>query len=233
MNPLETLDQIVWKQYEKVTNYCNDKVGWNKYDLAKLSNDTAGIFAVGTTVYSAINSYFGMNKFVDQPNFSNLWDVIVSLACIPLYLSFAKTSYKESQQYKEKEEKEYQSLLETGAVKQPTISATRPAALFCFLYCISWGIYQLHGSISNNSETPQNLTKVAAALLTETVGFYGSFYTSKDYFEEQILTPPKTKGLFKIIYDRIRNKFRRKTKATSSISQSQSIGIDYQFDEKS
>jgi len=38
-NPLVTLDQAVLQQHDKVANVAHKKLGWNKYDLARLTDN--------------------------------------------------------------------------------------------------------------------------------------------------------------------------------------------------
>jgi len=51
INPLTSLDELILKQYEKVTVKANKELGWSKYDLARLSTDYAATLYVGTGIY--------------------------------------------------------------------------------------------------------------------------------------------------------------------------------------
>ena len=45
------MDELILKQYEKVTVKANKELGWSKYDLARLSTDYAATLYVGTGIY--------------------------------------------------------------------------------------------------------------------------------------------------------------------------------------
>lgn len=53
VDKLTELDQAIWKQYEKVTQYCNKEYGWNKYDLMRKANSGAAAFSFGEGVYAS------------------------------------------------------------------------------------------------------------------------------------------------------------------------------------
>jgi|SRR3989338_9204905 len=53
-NPLTSLDELIWKQFEKVTQYAHKEYGWDKYDLAHVIDSVSGVVAVGTGTYGLI-----------------------------------------------------------------------------------------------------------------------------------------------------------------------------------
>ena len=53
VDKLTELDEYIWKQYEKVTQYCHKEYGWNKYDLASktLAGETASLSGSSTYIF--------------------------------------------------------------------------------------------------------------------------------------------------------------------------------------
>ena len=56
-NPLTSLDELIWQQFEKVTVAANKRLGWNKYDLATASSGAASVSALGSGLYSGIYGF--------------------------------------------------------------------------------------------------------------------------------------------------------------------------------
>ncbi len=57
-NPLTTLDEIIWKQFEKVTVAAEKNLGLNKWDLARISSSAGTIFFAGAGVTIAGSGIF-------------------------------------------------------------------------------------------------------------------------------------------------------------------------------
>src|SRR3989344_4714863 len=77
-NPLVTLDEIIWKQFEKVTVKANKNLGWNKYDLARITDTAANLvtftsFGVYTSIYGLLDNS-PMNVIVG--GFSTMWGFV-------------------------------------------------------------------------------------------------------------------------------------------------------------
>ena len=48
---LTALDQYIWKGYKKATQYANNALGWNKFDLARKSLTGIDVSAIGFWSY--------------------------------------------------------------------------------------------------------------------------------------------------------------------------------------
>jgi len=56
-NPLTSLDELIWQQFEKVTQYAHKEYGWNKYDLSRWCDNAAALSLVGMGTYSALQGF--------------------------------------------------------------------------------------------------------------------------------------------------------------------------------
>ena len=196
VDKLEELDQAIWKQYEKVTNYCNKEYGWNKYDLARLSNSADNCSYLGAGVYLAITGYNG----------SSVTSFIVGALVVP----FSMLNYHGQKKSLTRDEELEGKLLEiTGAAKPVVYKSWRPLnfGLVAYsayrAYSSFTGGQQLPESFSMSPEEYNNLSGMSMALLTS----FFFFQTSKKYFQDQIMTPPKKKkSVLKSLYEKAAGK---------------------------
>ena len=170
-NPLETLDEIILAQHEKVTQWAHKKYGWNKYDLARIA-DAAGSFAAfGAGVYSSIAS---------------------ALLKVPLLfgggMSMIVSGYSQYHLAKrvndEKEKFETARIVNTGAGHKPSPSSLRP-----LLFIPTAIYYNLALSLLSDDH---DFAK-AGGLLFFCVGNWILGSTAASYFRDTTLTPPATK----------------------------------------
>ncbi len=191
---LTELDQVIWKQYEKVTQYCNKEFGWNKYDLARKTNTGMGISAAGAGVYGVLEGVLGSSPATVG---ASLFCPMVGIG----YCYLTKIIINESQ------EKEEISQLEKGVVHAPEPRAYRPLLLGA-------GFLNLFLSISSFlglQEVPETLKPLSQDNYNILGGLYGLalasmvfFVASTDYFSEQIMTPPqKKKSVLKAITEKV------------------------------
>src|SRR3989344_9305255 len=59
---LTDLDEAIWKQYEKLTHYCNKTFGWDKFDLAKKANGAYLVSGVGYGFYEGLEGALGSSS---------------------------------------------------------------------------------------------------------------------------------------------------------------------------
>ncbi len=62
-SPLTSLDELIWKQYEKITQKAA-KWGYSKYDLGYLCDTTAAIALTAAGTYLLIEGMLGGNGFI-------------------------------------------------------------------------------------------------------------------------------------------------------------------------
>ncbi len=163
------LDEVIWKQYEKVTQAADKYLGLDKYDLAKGCNN----LVVGGALASSL--YYGLYSIKEQSGPFG----VVSLT----YLGMAGLNYfafpKVSQSLKKREQREVQQ----GIILAPVFNSIRPSGLI-----ISMCAYGVGTVFFNNHTTDSSLL---LALSNLSIGFYLSGAMSRWYFHDQIPKPPR------------------------------------------
>ena len=173
INPLTSLDELIWQQFEKVTVAANKKLGWNKYDLANKTDIITSVALCGNGVYYLLNnigsSFSSSGLGVGGIVLGYLWHQ---------YLS-SHNNYREALETK--------LLMETKAADSPEFTERRPIQLGAGLLMSSLGIYICKFGISpTNSEPLLGLSMSLGGLAVITL-------TSANYFRSQIMTPPAAK----------------------------------------
>ncbi len=185
-NPLTTLDEIVWKQFEKVTQYAHKKLGWNKYDLATITDRAFAAVSVGASVYAGIEGAYYPVASSDQ---------IIAMAVSLMWLGAGYLEHQNAKKNKKLEKSELSEIVRTGAILQPQFSSSRPVTLCIDLLVCGGGIYGLLGGLQPAHEIvggPQEYSLLIGLSLIAT-GATFLFKTSSDYFRSQLMTPPKAK----------------------------------------
>ena len=59
-NPLTSLDELIWKQFEKITIAANKRLGWSKYDLANITQNISTVSYFGMGGYTALYLPFNL-----------------------------------------------------------------------------------------------------------------------------------------------------------------------------
>src|SRR3989344_1343933 len=126
-NPLVTLDEIIWKQFEKVTIKANKSLGWNKYDLARITNTAANL---AYTTYGVYELLYGLGN-------NSLLDMTVGGVVIPLGYILNKRNQKI---LNKDEEIEVRYIERNGAPMQPLYDPFRPTIGILGLFPIVMGI---------------------------------------------------------------------------------------------
>jgi len=169
---LTELDQYIWKQHEKVTQYCNKELGWDKYDLAGKSFNGATLSFAGIGIYLGVagieTQHYGMLGL------TGLFSVI----------SYASNFFVQKE-LAYKKEKELEQLIESSAVNKPNFGPERPMALTQALTCSVAGPYFISHSY--------NSAGTAFGLALSMCGLGILSVISSLYFNDQIMTPPKKK----------------------------------------
>lgn len=186
VNKLTELDQYIWKQYEKVTQYCNRKYGWDKYDLKTISEKTVAVAFAGAGTYETIIG-FSINSLP-----------FLAIGLLTGAGSIHQYFKVEADNKKERKE-ELEQISRTGAVKEPRFSFERPTLLAGSTVFDGVGVAVLYAS-DNGPATALGLLGIAlgASVLNIAVS---------SYFQDQILTPPKKKkSVFKTFYEKVTGK---------------------------
>jgi len=198
VDKLTELDEYIWKQYEKVTQYCHKEYGWNKYDLASktLAGETASL--------SGSSTYIFLTGIEGNDTIAITGGAVVGLVAV-------SNHYLKRNLIKRKEEREIKLLERTGAVNEHWFNALRPAmalgwtAIFgYFAYTFATGQY--HPPPESSSLSSEEYDLFSSLTLTSMFAFH-IFKTSTDYFLDQIMTPPaKKKSVLKTLYEKVTGK---------------------------
>ena len=197
VDKLTEVDEAIWKQYEKVTNYCNREYGWNKWDLANIANGGRSASLLGMGVYETI---FGLNN-------GTMYDLAIGAVMGVLAVAGYNGRKKA---YGSLEEKELKKLEKTGAAEPIQFNPYRPL----FFGISIWATY-IAGSVffgdsqdtflELNSYLGDNRTTIG--LMYTTLSAYEIFFLSEKYFQDQIMTPPKKKkSVLKTLYEKLTGK---------------------------
>lgn len=189
-NPLTSLDELIWKQFEKVTQYAHKEYGWDKYDLANVMHLSGSMAMAGMCTYAsileAINHQYGTSAVVGS--------LIVPIA----YHHQSQRSF-----YEQLKKIELKTLTITSTAVQYSFDSLRSSLLIGSLVLTVLGI----NHVAQADDTKQILEGLV--LIGGAVGFASS--QAAHYFITQLPTHPSTKKPFwKTTYERIRNKLKPK-----------------------
>lgn len=135
-NPLTSLDELIWKQCEKVTEYAYKNAGWDKWDLIRVT-DTAAITAqVGMGIYTAMSGVV-RNEFPVLRGYYVLMGGLIGGGGLA-------TSYFYKVMNKQRQDQEFKILTETGASLRPSYGSMRPNALGAASALAGYAAYNLH-----------------------------------------------------------------------------------------
>jgi len=209
---LEELDHSVWKQYEKVTHYCNTEFGWNKYDLIKKAATGISISAVGTSVYGILEGYL-----VSSPALavSHLFSPAMALS-ISYIINRTVDSFEKNERHK----------LEKGIIEAPKFKAWRPLLFPVMNLNAITSIASFLGypKISENiSLLTQKNYHLLEGLRNAGMASMLFFACSASYFKDQIMTPPKKK---KTIPQAIKEKITEKIETVPQLEEAKYESID-------
>ena len=196
LDKLEELDEAIWKQYEKVTQYCNKEFGWNKYDLAQKSNTAFVAAFVGENIYWGLEGVLGSSP-------GTLIGTIVNVSLG----GFAFYSMRKNLHSQEKRE---ESQLEEGIIFPPHRRFWRPLAFSFPLWKSAKSVYDFCG----HKQLPEYMNKISHENYNLLEGLASAcsalaifFLLSATYFGDQIPTLPKKKKSFlKAIGEKITGK---------------------------
>ena len=194
VNALRSLDELIWKQFEKITQKAYKELGWNKYDLANLSD------LISCTGFMMEGGFFPLNDLITK-NFSGLFQDIVVFGVGYHLLS---TSLEDN---RGKEREELKKLSYDRTLPKPKLHWWRPPALLLSslpAYLVTkWQIIGYPVFPELTASGSQNYTtNFTFAVICASTYFTGSLIAS--YFRDQNMTSPTTKKpFFKTMYEKI------------------------------
>ncbi len=185
-NPLTTLDELIWKQFEKVTVAANKRLGWDKYDLAQIADTVDGASLTGAGI-----SYFAQGILEEEVGY-------VAGGILGIYVGWR--CYRTSQRRNEKEyNDEINSLAQTGAARIPTMKPWRPLLLAGGGIAFGLGIgiagfFAYYFPVLQSSLTPKTyLPMILSSITCTLLGISTLSGISANYFRSQRMTAPATK----------------------------------------
>ncbi len=189
-NPLTSLDELIWKQFEKVTQYAHKNYGWDKYDLAKATHLSSSIAMAGMctygSIYEAISHHYGASAFL-------------GLFVVPI----AHHHQSQCSFYEKLQEIELKTVKITNAAVKYPFYTSRSCLTLASLALTLLGVNHLIQA-SDSNHLLEGLMMALGGM-----GFGGS--QSAHYFVTQISLPPSAKKPFwKTTYEMMRNKFKSK-----------------------
>lgn len=208
VDKLTELDEKIWKQYEKVTNYCNKEFGWNKYDLANkcLLGESAGMLGTGF--------YMGLDGVKEGNPFWGTIGVLTSLLSMAYY-----RVYKYRHEILENREIK---LLQDGVVYSPKFKASRSLQLLSTIPLTSIAAYFLSASEPESTPYKGHFSVIGLYGIALSLLYFSQ--ASKSYFQDQIMTPPKKKkSVLKSLYEKAMGKFQTVPVPQSGLTKHQSI----------
>ncbi|MBS3116930.1 hypothetical protein J4421_05030 [Candidatus Woesearchaeota archaeon] len=182
---LTALDQYIWKGYKKATQYANNALGWNKFDLARKSLTGIDVSAIGFWSYDLMLGF----------KTDSIADLIASLGS-----AVAATGLTMVGTYSYRKELGQREIIETRLAENwvivpPRLKPWRPLELCSSVLFAGLGMY----SLTNKLEIPKGMqisTEEWSAVMGLTmlsIASMGGFYTSTSYFSDQLMAPPKQK----------------------------------------
>ena len=182
---LTALDQYIWKGYKKATQYANNALGWNKFDLARKSLTGIDVSAIGFWSYDLMLGF----------KTDSIADLIASLGS-----AVAATGLTMVGTYSYRKELGQREIIETRLAENwvivpPRLKPWRPLELCSSVLFAGLGMY----SLTNKLEIPQGMQispeewSAFMGLMMLNIASIQGFYTSKSYFSDQLMAPPKQK----------------------------------------
>ena len=207
-NPLTSLDELIWKEFEKVTQYEHKEWGWDKYDLARMSDNVAVLSLVEMGTYSALHG------FIDSSTRAPL-NLSIGFAAVAAAYFLSKHKQRKNDEFELEELKDF---VETGAVRPPIILWFRPLYFLGFSgYFLQEGVEKL---LNRESFVPQFFTFLSPGEYNTLIGLSALCVSmcalgegSAGYFRSQIYTlpgPPTKKPFWKTMYAGLSDRFKPK-----------------------
>ena len=188
-NPLTSLDELIWQQFEKITQKAHTELGWDKFDLATRTNLLAGMSMTAAGLYSTFNLYY------DNGNISP-----VGLGVTVMGLAYYRMCKRSDDTLRVLET---YRVMNSGAARKPKFNPRRPLTLMGSLggwyvgsQFIRYAQYPSHLAIKD----PVNFKKTIGLTIIGVASTF-LFQTCAMYFHDQIFIPPA--GTKKTVWEKI------------------------------
>lgn len=194
---LAKVDEKIWKQFERISDYAYRYFGYNKYDLARKCDNTAAIGLLSAAVYTGIVGTMSL------PIGAGL--LAGTAVLIPTSYIYYHCRTEDNNAG---EKKEIELLLKTGAASAPNFGSDRPIKIIhstALLTAVAVSFRLLSPHVVGNQDLYENL-----GLFSEiSYAFSCIGLCSAYYFRAQIMQPPKAKiNPVKALYEKAVAHFR-------------------------
>ena len=182
IDALTSLDELIWKQFEKITHYADKEFGLSKWDLARTSHTAFLLSGIIVSNSLLVEGYSFPATFVLPPFLSSY--IIATSRC------------------KERQKTE-NAFLRSGIVPTYETYQSRPLALGIISIIPS---FLLAAYYLDLDFIPESARRISAFKTTEffSVATSGYFRVAASYFEDQNPKPPTPrKPFFKTLYDKL------------------------------
>ncbi len=197
-NPLTSLDELIWKQFEKVTVAAEKRFGWDKWDLAQITIGAAAVSYLGTGLSTFFTGYKGNNTMLTGLG------AIAIVGSVGVY-ELGRYAFNLMRGVEKAE-------IKRGTIWKPRFGSTRPFLYLTSLSSICTGIY---APTIAAGKTPPQLPKISvndfeylSSLLFLGTASLLFFLTTTSYFITQLPRPPSTKkSLWQALADYVTKPF--------------------------
>ena len=198
VNPLASLDELIWNQCEKITTLANKTVGWDKYDLVEI---TGKCMAVSMAAWG---SYAGIAGALTDSKLNMAAGLGTVLFGYHIYQSIQKDLPQER-------DAGLEGIARAGAPEQPYFSSQRPIILGVSLAFLGIGIECLVNKkmhfVVHTPGLSDEKNAILRGCMAVSMSSYCGFQTIAGYFYSQLPRPPHKK---KSIWTAVRQYVSRK-----------------------
>ena len=190
MKSYKDLDELIWKGFEKITQKAHKELGWNKFDLARITHSAATFSGAAYGVYG----------FILQTKTNNYFYLVQDA----FFTAAMGVSFYVGHQNLNHQERAETELLKSGIVYPPTYKPLRPALMISAaifgaagIGALGWGITLPEGIELKDyaSDAKETLSLLGTSIIG--LSGFGVLEVCSSYFKDQIMTPPTKKKSLK------------------------------------
>ncbi len=192
---LTSVDEKIWKQCEKVTNYTYKNIGYDQWDLAYITDTATIATEVGMGAYMAVEGLVNDKYSLPLRGYLVSMGGLIGVGWPVTFLSFYMNNTTMVR------ERELNTLTQTGASPLPCYSSLRPLILGAAAILAGGGVYSFQQEgVTLFEHLFGSISAFNSILLTSMV--------ASNYFKSQLPRPPAPKKslwavIEKAVYERI------------------------------
>ncbi len=219
MMVLNSIDNLILNQFEKVNQWSHKKFGKTKYDLAQYCDDLCSGVTIGGGTYIGIMGYLAQNTST------------MGVGALLNILGAGFFSYTRKRNQTE-QEVELEYVEQSGASPALRLNCLRPIFLLTGEYFVYRGVLCLNGFNGSGDEElikliGQENYSLLGGLGMSASGLVWLFNTASDYFRSCTMFPPK-KQKSKLL-DKIKSFFRPTSELSPQPVEPNGMPFEYQI----